>query len=110
RMLDAAIQQYPEYRLKLVVQRLKFLGHFTESAHKLAAVGLLEPDEAQARILAAVLSGLVDTVSALEASGVLDKLPELRASDEQLYLDVIGDSAHAMRGIDLATGASSLRL
>ena len=28
---------------------------------------------------------------------------------EQVYLDLIGDSAHAVRGIDMATGKGSIR-
>jgi hypothetical protein len=110
RMLDEAMKQYPEYRLQLVIQRLKFLGHMTESAHKLAAAGLLEPDESQARMLSAILDGVVETVRVLRESGVLTELPALRRQDEQLYLDVIGDSAHALHGLNLATGRATVRL
>jgi hypothetical protein len=109
-MLDEAMKQYPEYRLQLVIQRLKFLGHMTESAHKLAAAGLLEPDESQARMLSAILDGVVETVRVLRESGVLTELPALRRQDEQLYLDVIGDSAHALHGLNLATGRATVRL
>lgn len=109
-LVDQALSQHPEYGLVLMDQRLKFLGHFLESAHKLAASGLHEPDEAQRQALDRALVELVATVGQLEVAGVLGRLGELKGSNEQLYLDYIGDSAHAARGLQLATGIGVVRL
>jgi hypothetical protein len=48
------------------------------------------------------------TTQALQAAGVFQNMETLRTQDEQLYLDVVGDAAHALRGLRLATGAGTL--
>ena len=98
----------PDITLKLLDQRLKFLGHFLETAHKLAALGLYAPDASQRAQLDAALDELVKTVEFLHESGVFDELAKLRFQDVQTYLDLVGDSAHALRGIDLATGRGTI--
>ena len=103
------MQKYPEYGVVLMEQRLKFLGHFIESAHKLAAMGLHQPDQGQQQVLDHAVTELVVTVSLLESSGLFAQLGELRQTNEQTYLDYVGDSAHAVRGIDLMTGTATVR-
>ncbi len=102
----------------LTVQRLKFLGHYLETAHKISALALCDIDVAMSDRVAIEL---VRTVSALDQLGVfVDPVGTVRDNTRldadlgpgralQTYLDVIGDSAHAVRGIDLATGAASIR-
>lgn len=107
--VDAAIAQHPDYTVVLLEQRLKFLGHFLESASQLEALGFYAPDDAARAELKHALDQLVATVTVLERMGVLDRLGELRASNEQVYLDFVGDAAHAVHGIDLATGAATVR-
>jgi hypothetical protein len=60
-----------------------------------------------------VLAELVVTVDALTRLGAFSALGTMRTDPafakvprgpEQLYLDLVGDSAHALRGLDLATG------
>jgi hypothetical protein len=103
--VDQALAEHPEYRLLLLSQRLKFLGHFLESVHELAAEGFYTPDAAQQAITAEALGELVVTVNALDTDGY-EQLNALKADKDsyQLYLDLVGDSAHALHGIDLATG------
>lgn len=108
--VDQALQQHPDYGVLLMAQRLKFLGHFVESAHSLAAMGLYTPDATQQKTLDRVVTELVVTVSLLESNQLFAQLPKLRASSEQTYLDYIGDSAHALHGIDLMTGVAAVRL
>lgn len=105
---DAALQSMPEHKLRLLVQRLKFTGHYLETMHKLAALGFFSPDPQQSKQLADAATALAETVAALKAEQVFDHLPQLRKQDEQLYLDVVGDSSHAMRGLKLALGQGSL--
>ena len=109
-VVDHAMSQYPEHRLILLVQRLKFLGHFLESTHKAAAMGLHKPDEAQQATLQVALRELMGTVDILQGGGAFKDLDRLRKANEQTYLDIVGDSAHALHGIDLATGEAGVLL
>ncbi|MFT5682010.1 MAG: hypothetical protein ACI8RZ_002928 [Myxococcota bacterium] len=102
---DAAIKRLgPRYATKLMVQRLKFTGHFLESMHKLAAMGYYTPTPEQVVLLEGTAKQVALVVQGLEKSGVLNDLAAIRAEDEQLYLDIVGDSAHAIRGLELALG------
>jgi hypothetical protein len=107
--VDQALQQHPEYAVVLLEQRMKFLGHFLESTHKLAAMGFYEPTDEQRLVLETARNELVKTVGVLESMGVFERLNEMRVSNEQTYLDFVGDAAHALRGIDLSTGAATVR-
>jgi hypothetical protein len=71
---------------------------------KLQILGFYTPDDAQLKLLEMAAQKLVVAVQALRDGGVLDGMEALRVKDEQLYLDVIGDSAHAIRGLELALG------
>lgn len=107
---DDALRKNPEYAVLLLVQRLKFTGHFLESLHKLAALDLL-PDEVDGPAVAErALSDVVATVRMIQAAGMFDRLDAVRAEREQTYLDLVGDSAHAVRALDLATGKGTLAL
>ena len=98
-----------EHLVLLLVQRLKFTGHFLETMHKMAILGIYQPTPEQEQVLAGVADQVVLTVQALHSKGVYSALDSLRKTDEQLYLDVVGDSAHALRGLRLARGLDGLR-
>jgi hypothetical protein len=102
--VDDAMAANPEYRVVLLSQRLKFLGHFLESAQRLSAMGFYRPDSQQAETLKSAMAETCATTTVLDKAGVLDHLPEIRAKNEQLYLDLVGDSAHALRGMDYMLG------
>lgn len=108
---DKLIKENPGYELLLFEQRLKFLGHFLESAHKLAAMELYTPTDEQREKLRFAREQLIVTVVALDQGEVLKGLTEMRADPAlfQTYLDFVGDSAHAIRGIDLSTGKGTVR-
>ncbi len=108
--VDDLLPAHPEYTDMLLDQRLKFLGHLLEAAHKMAAMGLWVPDEAGRATLARARAELVRTVVALEGQGLLSQpgLDAVKARREQTWLDLIGDAAHAVRGIDLSTGAGGI--
>jgi hypothetical protein len=105
---DVAMKRNPKHRVRLLVQRMKFLGHFLETMGKMEAMGLYVPDEKQSQRLEGAAQNLVLTVEALKKTGTFDNMETLRQKDEQLYLDVVGDAAHALRGLRLATGAGTL--
>lgn len=109
RTVDDALAAYPEYALPLLGQRLKWLGHFLETAEELAALGFYVPDADQQRILAAAVVALTETVERLDKVGAIDRIRDLKPGEtHQLYLDLIGDACHAVHGLDLATGARSV--
>ena len=101
------MSQYPAMRVTLLAQQLKFTGHWLESVHKLAASGLFVPDPVAQVVLADAVMLLVSTVVELKQLGVLDNLSEVHEQNPQLYLDLVGDSAHAIRGLELALGEGS---
>ncbi|MCA9492685.1 MAG: hypothetical protein KC621_22280 [Myxococcales bacterium] len=118
--LDPALQsgQYDTAtKTLLLVQRLKFLGHWLETTHKMLAMGLCTPTDEDAAATKRVADEIVRTVAALEQLGAFTAMPTMTTDPayakvprgpEQLYLDLIGDSAHAVRGIDLATGVGTI--
>lgn len=109
----------PQLQILLFVQRLKFLGHTLETVHKAAAMEVCELSDTQRaadRRVAKELIRTVDALSTLEAFDDLDAIRRDPAYDrmrrgggQQVALDLIGDSAHAIRGIDMATGKGSIR-
>jgi hypothetical protein len=106
---DEVMKGAPKQKVRLLVQRMKFLGHWLESISKLAIEGFYVPDEKQLVAIEGAAQNLTLTVDALQKAGVFDNLPDVRREDEQLYLDVIGDSAHAVRGLELAIGRGHLK-
>ncbi|NOY28563.1 MAG: hypothetical protein GXP62_22135 [Oligoflexia bacterium] len=103
-----ALAAFPNQQEKLQVQRLKFAGHFLESMSKMAAMGIYSPDDAQVSVLKEAAAEIVDARDQIDALGLLTDLDAVRARDEQLYLDIVGDSAHSIRGLGLALGRTEL--
>jgi len=105
---DEAVKGNPKHKVRLLVQRMKFLGHFLETMGKMEAMGLYVPDEQQAQALEGAAQNLVLTVEALQKAGTFEGMKALRTKDEQLFLDVIGDACHAVRGLELALGRGTV--
>ena len=106
---DRLMQKAPQHMALLLVQRLKFLGHFLESMHKLAALGFYTPTPEQRRMLDGAAEQLLLVVEGMEQQAIFAAMDGLRGEQEQLYLDVIGDSAHAIHGLELALGRAKVR-
>ena len=106
---DRLMQRAPQHMALLLVQRLKFLGHFLESMHKLAALGFYTPTAEQHRMLDGAAEQLLLVVEGMEQQAIFAAMDGLRADQEQLYLDIIGDSAHAIHGLELALGRAKVR-
>lgn len=99
---QAAMKQLPEdQRLPLLVQQLKFYGHALETFGRVRAeTGLpLRPQHTEAVRRAREL--LEETVAGLEAAGAFERMEPLRRSQPQVWLDLIGDSCHAAKGLSL---------
>ena len=101
---DEYMKAQPEQKVRLLVQRLKFVGHFLENAQKMSMMGLYKPNDLQVRLMQGAMDQLVLTVRALQQSGVYNSLYNIKANDPQLYRDVIGDSAHALYAMYLFSG------
>jgi hypothetical protein len=106
---DSAMQKMPDHAVRLLVQRLKFAGHFIESMHKMAAMGLYAPSPKDKELLDGAAQQIVLVMEALDRQGVLEDLQRLRTQDEQLYLDLVGDSAHALNGLKIALAQRPVR-
>ncbi|MEN0063047.1 MAG: hypothetical protein AAGA48_12910 [Myxococcota bacterium] len=117
--IDPLIRQgTPQIQLLLLVQRLKFLGHTLETVHKAAAMGVCSLTSEQVAASERVARELVLTVDGLNRLGAFDNLDRIavdrgferlrKGGGSQILLDMIGDSAHAIRGIDMATGKGSI--
>jgi hypothetical protein len=108
RVYDEAMKQNPKHRTRLLVQRVKFLGHWLETTSKMQAMGLFVPTDAQMKSIEGAATNLVLTLDALRQQGTFDQLPQIRAQNEQLFLDIVGDSGHAIRGLELALGRGTI--
>ena len=105
----AALTANPEYTDVLLVQRLKFAGHFLETMSKLAALGFYTPDDAQLAILRDAALEVWEVARAMKQQKLLGDLTAIRAKNEQQFLDIVGDSAHALKGLRLVRGEASVR-
>ncbi len=108
-LYDDLMRKAPQHTVLLLVQRLKFTGHFLESAHKLAAMGVYTPDDEQKKLLEGAAQQVILTTRALEEQAAFDAMDAIRVDNEQLYLDLIGDSSHAINGLLLAQGKREVR-
>jgi hypothetical protein len=106
--IDQTLAANPEARTRLLAQRLKFLGHWLETDGRLQATALYVPDGAQLEDVAFAARELADTVARLKREGVYRALPTLRTRDRSLWQDLVGDSAHALRGLELSLGRATI--
>ena len=109
KVYDQLMKEHPKYKTQLLIQRLKFVGHFIESTAKIQLLGYFQADERQTKMILGALDQMTLTVSALRKEGLFDDPKKLLPSEQQLYLDLIGDSAHATYGMELISGARKIR-
>ncbi len=89
----------PEYQLPLLVQQVKFYGHWLETLGRYREETGWKPDAAQARAVSRARELLDGAVRRLDASGAFQHMATHKARQYQLYLDLIGDACHAAHGI-----------
>jgi hypothetical protein len=100
RQYDAALTSAPpEYRLPVLVQMVKFHGHFLETLGRYREETGWKPTPAQTRSVEQARALLDGAVRRLEASGAFRDMASLQSTRPQLYLDLIGDSCHAAHGL-----------
>ncbi|PTL78234.1 hypothetical protein [Vitiosangium sp. GDMCC 1.1324] len=99
RQYDAALTSAPPaYRLPVLVQMVKFYGHFLETLGRYREETGWKPTPEQRQSVEQARALLDGAVRRLEAAGAYRDMESLKATQYQLYLDLIGDSCHAAHG------------
>jgi hypothetical protein len=104
-LVDQALRQNPQLAMILHNQDLKFLGHLIESLSKLERDGLWSPDSEALALLDKAEARLIANIIELKRSGAYSPaaMSKFAANPQvfQLYLDLVGDAAHALHGLKL---------
>jgi len=102
RQYEAALQAAPApYHRRLLVQMVKFYGHFLETYGRLRAEKTWKWSAQDKQRVATARALLDDAVRRLQAMGAFDQYEEVVRMDRQVALDLVGDSCHAVHGLDL---------
>ena len=104
KIYDQLMKQNSDYKQILLLQRLKFIGHFLESASKLIVLADEHPRPEHLEIIKGAADQLVLTVEALRRDGLFLHIEKLRYQNHQQHLDLIGDASHALYGLELISG------
>jgi len=102
--IDEGEKKHPAFKLQLRVQRLKLTGHTLETLYRISATEMIGEQDRGA--LEQVAAEVVKSVVLLQETGAFEQLNKIREAQEQLYLDIVGDSAHTLRALLIATGES----
>lgn len=100
RQYDAAIQQAPALAVQILVQMMKFYGHFLETTARAKSDLKWVPTTLQRDTVSRAKALLDFAVRELETRKVFDSMETIKAKQPQLYLDLIGDACHAAHGLD----------
>lgn len=92
-------QKNPAYRFIVLLQQLKFLGHALETLTHLHEWGLFTPTPKQRKIIHSKLRLLLITVVLIKRLGFFKGINILKQKAYQFYLDLLGDSAHALHAL-----------
>jgi hypothetical protein len=100
RQYDAALTSAPPaYRLPVLVQMVKFHGHFLETLGRYRVETGWKPSPEQKQAVEQAHALLDGAVRRLETLGAFRDMESLKATHHQLHLDLIGDSCHAAHGL-----------
>jgi hypothetical protein len=91
--------QHPGHEIMLSAQEMKFYGHWLETMADLRDAGV----EIDQKRIDQGIALLVQAVERLDRVGALDRMDDVRSRRVQTYRDLIGDAAHALRGLRLWT-------
>ncbi len=109
RQYEAALAAAPQHRLPLLVQSLKFYGHFLETLGRLRRENGWRPTPAQQQAVVRARQLLEATVRRLGEARAFQQMDDLAKRQPQLYFDLVGDSCHAARGLSDGSGTNSER-
>ena len=105
RQYEAALVAAPAFRVPVLVQMVKFYGHWLEALGRYRDETGWKPTPAQARAVEEARAALEHATLRLEATGAFRDTAALAVKEPQLALDLVGDACHAARGWDLWAGA-----
>ena len=99
RQYDAALAATPPtQRLPVLVQMVKFYGHWLETLGRYRDETGWIPTPAQLQVVEHAGALLDGAARRLDASGAWRTREALKAAKDPLFLDLIGDTCHAARG------------
>jgi hypothetical protein len=99
RQYDAALTStLPAHRLPVLIQMMKFYGHWLETLGRYRDETGWTPTPAQLQAVRQAGALLDGAVRRLDASGAWRDRKALKAVSPSLFLDLIGDTCHAARG------------
>ena len=107
--VDQALTQAPQMAPLLVEQRLKYLGHFLETAAKAELHGTYSPTDIHRQELQYAERVLYLTVVQLQDMGVFDRLDTFHDEHYEYYLFTAGDACHALHALNLQDQLSAQR-
>lgn len=103
RQYDAAYQETlssaPQHTLRVLIQMVKFYGHWLETAAHFRDDLGWKPTADQKHDIARARVYLDAAVRILEERQVFSVMGQLKNTQKQMYLDLIGDSCHAAHGV-----------
>ncbi len=88
------------YERLFLSQKLKIQAHALETYVEAVKLGALTVDEATKKRSAAAYDKLAATITELDQLGIYGTMSTLGAREHQVYLDLVGDSAHALHAWD----------
>jgi hypothetical protein len=102
--IDAGLASHSDFEIPLLIQRLKLAGHTLETHARVSAWG--GTGAPTAADLMPYASAVANSVALLTEAGAFETIEAIKEADTQRYLDIVGDSAHALRGLKIALGKS----
>ncbi len=96
---ESVLASHPEHKLAILVQMMKFYGHFLETTGRMKTDKVATFDKARMRDVRKAQALLDATVRELSALGVFDRMADVQKAQKQLHLDLIGDACHAANGL-----------
>lgn len=97
---DEALKQAPQYELQILTQMVKFYGHFLETTARLKDENRWKPNAQQTLAINRAKALLDAALRRLDEKKTFspERMSEIRATQRQVYLDLIGDACHAAHG------------
>ena len=101
RQYETVLREHPQYKLQLLVQMVKFYGHFLETTGRMKRDKVVSFGKAQQQQIRKAEALLDNAVRELEAVNAYGRMDELTKTQRQLQLDLIGDTCHAANGLGM---------
>ncbi len=99
RQYEAALAAAPQYKLQVLVQMMKFYGHFLETLGRYRRENGWTPTAAQQQAVERAREKLEAAVRQLDELGAFRNTEALAKQQRQVALDLIGDACHAAHGL-----------